>query len=421
MKTKENKIKITLKTIIILAFAFFTILYIIIFFNMYFPTNKSYAKETTTNPDNASKTINTTKENQEISQANKIDIDQIINQNTNNGQTEQITKKKEILEYLTEYRTNKEIPKGMSVVVQEGRQGKQEITIKTTYDKDGNQIKEEQTNATITKASANKIVEIGGANYTSNYKVKVGDKIYVTSDELAVRAEATEESRKITTLKKEDELKILEITQNWYKISYQNITGWVKAECTIYINPNASEEQKQTTAETKTKGQLLSTLSINMQLNKPSGLTLEQFKKVLSDNKDTNKIFEENAEYFYYIEKQYNINGIFVASVGIHESAWGTSKIALQKNNLFGYGAYDSNPYNGAYNFTNYSESIDLLARVFVKYYLNPAGTSIYGGEKAAGTYYNGPTLKEINTKYATDKNWANAVYSKMQYLYNKL
>ncbi len=325
------------------------------------------------------------------------------------------------MEYLTQYRTNKEIPKGISVVVQEGRQGKQEITIKTTYDKDGNQIKEEQTNATITKASANKIIEIGGASYTSNYKVKVGDKIYVTSDELAVRAEAEEESRKITTLKKDDELKLLEITQNWYKISYQNIIGWVKSECTIYINPNASEEQKQTILETKTKEQLLATLSINMQLNKPSGLTLEQFKKVLSDSKDKNKIFENNAEYFYYIEKQYNINGIFVASVGIHESGWGTSKIAVQKNNLFGYGAYDSNPYNGAYNFSNYSESIDLLARVFVKYYLNPAGTSIYGGEKAVGSYYNGATLKGINTKYASDKNWANAVFSHMHYLYNKL
>ena len=99
----------------------------------------------------------------------------------------------EVLEYLTQYRTNKEIPKGISVVVQEGRQGKQEITIKTTYDKEGNQIKEEQTNATIIKASANKIIEVGGASYTSNYKVKVGDKIYVTSDELAVRAEAEEE------------------------------------------------------------------------------------------------------------------------------------------------------------------------------------------------------------------------------------
>lgn len=415
MKTKENKIKITLKTIIYLAFAFFAILYIVMFFNMYFPINKTYAKETV-NLENEN-----TSNSKKISNADQIDVEKIINENTNNGQTEQITKKEETLEYLTQYRTNKEIPKGISVVVQEGRQGKQEITIKTTYDKDGNQIKEEQTNATITKASANKIIEIGGASYTSNYKVKVGDKIYVTSDELAVRAEAEEESRKITTLKKDDELKLLEITQNWYKISYQNITGWVKSECTIYINPNSSEEQKQTIAETKTKEQLLSTLSINMQLNKPSGLTLEQFKKVLSDSKDKNKIFENNAEYFYYIEKQYNINGIFVASVGIHESGWGTSKIAVQKNNLFGYGAYDSNPYNGAYNFSNYSESIDLLARVFVKYYLNPAGTSIYGGEKAVGSYYNGATLKGINTKYASDKNWANAVFSHMQYLYNKL
>ena len=415
MKTKEKKIKITLKTIIYLAFAFFAILYIVMFFNMYFPINKTYAKETV-NLENEN-----TSNSKKISNADQIDVEKIINENTNNGQTEQITKKEETLEYLTQYRTNKEIPKGISVVVQEGRQGKQEITIKTTYDKDGNQIKEEQTNATITKASANKIIEIGGASYPSNYKVKVGDKIYVTSDELAVRAEAEEESRKITTLKKDDELKLLEITQNWYKISYQNITGWVKSECTIYINPNSSEEQKQTIAETKTKEQLLSTLSINMQLNKPSGLTLEQFKKVLSDSKDKNKIFENNAEYFYYIEKQYNINGIFVASVGIHESGWGTSKIAVQKNNLFGYGAYDSNPYNGAYNFSNYSESIDLLARVFVKYYLNPAGTSIYGGEKAVGSYYNGATLKGINTKYASDKNWANAVFSHMQYLYNKL
>lgn len=421
MKTKENRIKITLKTIIYATLAFFAILYVIMFCKMYFPINKSYAKETTTNPDNESNTINATEKNQEISQANKIDIEQIINQNTNDGQTEQITKKEEVLEYLTEYRTNKEIPKGISVVIQEGREGKQELAIKTTYDKEGQLIKEEQIGATVTKASANKIIEIGGANYTSNYKIKVGDKIYVTSDELAVRSEADEESRKITTLKKDNELKVLEIAQNWYKISYQNITGWVKSECTIYINPNLSEEQKQTTAELKTKAQLLATLNKNMQLNKPSGLTLDQFKKILSDSKDTNKIFEKNAEYFYYIEKQYNINGVFVASVGIHESAWGTSKIAMQKNNLFGYGAYDSNPYNGAYNFSNYSESIDLLARVFVKYYLNPAGTSIYGGEKAVGTYYNGATLNGVNTKYASDKNWANAVFSHMQYLYNKL
>ena len=158
-----------------------------------------------------------------------------------------------------------------------------------------------------------------------------------------------------------------------------------------------------------------------MNLNKPSGLTLDQFKKVLKDSKDKNKIFEQNAEYFYYIEKQYNINGIFVASIGIHESAWGTSKIAKDKNNLFGYGAYDSNPYNGAYTFNNYSESIDLLARVLTKYYLNPAGTKIYNSEKAVGSYYNGSTISGVNRRYASDKNWANGVYTYMKYLYGKL
>ncbi len=405
-KEKNKKVKITLKTIIFSAFAFFILLYMFMFYNIYFPINKSYAKETDTNP-----------EETRISNANKIDIDKVINTNTDNGQTVQITQKEEVLEYLTEYRTNKTLPKGVSYVVQEGRQGTQNITIKSTY-KDGELLSEEQVGASVIKASYNKIIEIGGASYSSSYKVKAGDTVYVTSDELGLMETDSEESRRITTLKRNDNLKILKITQNWYEVSYQNMTGWVKNECTTYIN---SKEENETKGSTKTKQELNSNLSFNMALNKPSGLSLEQFKKILNDPKDKNKIFTNNAEYFYYIEKQYNINGVFVAAVGIHESAWGTSKIALQKNNLFGYGAYDSNPYNGAYNFSNYSESIDLISRVFVKYYINPKGTSIYGGEKAVGTYYNGSNLSGINKKYASDSNWANAVYSHMKYLYNKL
>ena len=162
-------------------------------------------------------------------------------------------------------------------------------------------------------------------------------------------------------------------------------------------------------------------LSFDMALNKPSGFSQEQFKKALTDDKDKDKIFEINSEYFYLIEQQYNINGMFVAAVGIHESAWGTSKIARNKHNLFGYGAYDSNPYNGAYSFTDYSECIDLIARVFVKYYINPAGTKIYDGNEANGKYYSGSTLSAINKKYASDSNWANSVYKYMQYLYGKV
>ena len=46
---------------------------------MYFPINKSYAKETEAETEQETK----------ISKANDIDIEQIINKNTKDGQTEQ--------------------------------------------------------------------------------------------------------------------------------------------------------------------------------------------------------------------------------------------------------------------------------------------------------------------------------------------
>ena len=416
MKTKEKKekkVKITIKNLIYFLVFIVFMLYSILFYNLYF-SKEVYATEETASQNT---------EEIKISHAEDVNLEEIISQNTNDGQREEYEVREEVLEYITKYRTNTSIPKGVVQVVQEGRQGTQEVTVKKTY-KDETLVNEEQVSQKITKASINKVVEIGGGVGTSNYKVKVGDTLYVTSDRLSVMVEPDENSQKVATLSQNDELELKEIKDSWYKIESGTARGYVKAECTTYINPNAQNEEEYTnegSSNEKSASTLKSTLSFNMALNKPSGLSLDQFKKVLTDSKDKNNIFANNAEYFYYIEKQYNINGIFVAAVGIHESGWGTSKISLEKKNLFGYGAYDSNPYNSAYHFSDYSESIDLLARVFVKYYLNPKGTSIYGGEVATGSYYNGATLTGVNTRYATDKNWANRVYQYMQYLYNKL
>lgn len=413
-KTKKH-IKISLKNIIYFCLFFIILLYSIIFYNLYF-SKEVFANDST----------EISEEKVKISNASEIDIEEIINKNTNNGRKEEISVHEETLEYITKYRTNNSLPKGMMQVVQEGREGKQEITTKKVYEKE-KLIEEKQMSSKITKASVNKIVEVGNGRKIANYNVKVGDKIYVTSDRLSVMAEPNENAIKVATLAKNDELKVLEISGQWYKIICDSHRGYVKKECTTYLNPNEKETPNDknivSNQENSTSGSggNIEKLSFDMKLNKPSGLSLEQFKKILTDDKDKNKILENNAEYFYYIEKQYNINGVFVASVAIHESGWGTSKIALQKKNLFGYGAYDSNPYNGAYEFVDYSECIDLIARVFVKYYLNPKGTAIYGGETSKGTYYNGPTLTGVNTKYASDKNWANSVYKHMKYLYNKL
>ena len=159
-----------------------------------------------------------------------------------------------------------------------------------------------------------------------------------------------------------------------------------------------------------------------MPLNCPSGFTKEDFIKVLSGNpRDVNHIFESNATMFYDIEQKYKVNGVFVASIGIHESGWGSSNIASQKKNLFGYGSYDSSPFASSYTFESYQYGIELLAKSLSKYYLNERGTAIYDGETAVGSYYNGPTVSGVNVRYASDKEWANKVYNTMDALHNKL
>ena len=241
--------------------------------------------------------------------------------------------------------------------------------------------------------------------------------------------EPDKNSEKLATLSKGTSVIVQTIYDNgWSYILSSTQNGYVLSECLSNINPNnipdysdSSKDESEVESE-YTELELISTLSFTMDLSKPSGFSLEQFRTVLQYNSsDVNNIFTENADYFYYAEQEYGLNGIFLAAVAIHESGWGTSNIAIQKNNLFGYMAYDENSYYSAKTFSSYAEGIDLLARVFVKYYLYPAGTEIYGGNIAEGKYYNGSTLQGVNTKYASDSTWANKIYSVMQTLYNSL
>ena len=362
-------------------------------------------------------------ENEEVTSnlQGNINIIDILKKNTSRDYHEEYFIEEKDLEYLTTYQDNPDLPKGMVQVLQEGRDGTQKVTTKKTYE-NGELMGEEVVGSQIIKAAINKVVQVGTSKYSSNYKVAVGDALYVTADTLGILPEPNQDVERIMTIHRDSEVKLLEIQKEWYKISYGLYSGFCPANCLTYLKPHATIQQDEGTENEQSKAQLLANLSFDMALNKPSGLTLAQFKQVLSNNsQDKNKIFENNYEYFYYIEKQYNVNGIFVAAVGIHESGWGTSSICLNKKNLFGYGAYDRDPYTNAHSYTGYEASIDLIARVFAKYYLNPAGTVIYDGQIATGGYYNGATLTGVNTKYATDKNWANAVYYWMKYLYNNL
>lgn len=348
----------------------------------------------------------------EISRASSIDIEEIIKKN-NKISSERIITEEINLEYITQYKNSNELPKGTIQVIQEGRTGKQQITKKIAIDENGEEKIEELSSITIV-SPADKIIEVGTSLSKKSYKISKGSEVYITSDSAEIRAEDNEQSKKITTLFRNTKLKIMEIKNNWGKIFTNNQYGWIKIEnvASIYANSDYGSGKNDVT---------IATCNFNMELNKPSGLSLEQFQKVLTDSNDKNNIFENNAQYFYYIENEYNINGIFVAAIGIHESGWGKSNIAKNKKNLFGYRAYDSSPYSSASTFDTYAEGIDLIARVLVKYYLNPKGTVIYNGEIAVGTYYNGNTISSVNKKYASDSNWAKKVYNYMEYLYKKI
>ncbi len=352
---------------------------------------------------------------------NKIEIEKILEENTKSTYTKTLNIDEVDLDYTTEYIENPDLPTGTIQVLQEGTDGKQSVVIiKTSSGKEF--IEEERIQGEVTAEAINKIVQIGVGEGINNYTPKVGDSIYATPEYVKIREAASRKSNELCTMGKNEKATIMEVVNsNWFKIQFSTFIGYADSKCFTNINPNGGN-QNFTDGVGYSKEELLASLDFNMDLTKPSGFTLEQFKKVLSGNSgDTKKVIENNAEFFYYAEKQYGINGIYLASMAIHEGGWGTSKIADDKKNLFGYGAYDSNPYGGSFSFDTYAEGIDLVARVLVKNYLNNKGTEIYDGQVATGMYYTTPTLTGVNTRYASDKNWANAVFKWMTYLYNRL
>ena len=82
-------------------------------------------------------------------------------------------------------------------------------------------------------------------------------------------------------------------------------------------------------------------------------------------------------------------------------SIFHTQKKAF-KNNLFGYTAYDSDPYNSATTFESYENAINKVAESLSTRYLHVAGTKINDELTATGIYFNGTTAKSVNIRYAS-------------------
>ena len=345
----------------------------------------------------------------------RLNIQNIISENADMDRVkEQVTEEPDI-EFETEYNNNPSLPKSEEIVTQEGSLGKENVTAIKTYE-NGNFVEEIILDKEKLVEPVSKVIEVGTSEFLAKNKVHIGDTMYFV-DTANLKETADSSSTDVAEVKKSLDVKLLELpNEDWCKVSFDNIEGYVKTSnlTSSYTTPNIIEKNRIQ--------RILIKVNIDMELNKTSGLTLNDYKKIFTGiSSDTNKIFQDNYTAFYNAEKKYNINGIFLASIAIHESAWGTSQISIEKKNLFGYGSYDATPYESSFEFADYSEGIETVAKSLVKYYLNPSGTKIYDGETAAAWYYNGPTLKGVNTRYASDADWHSKVFSYMETLYNRL
>lgn len=102
---------------------------------------------------------------------------------------------------------------------------------------------------------------------------------------------------------------------------------------------------------------------------------------------------------FMQAEQAYHVSARYFVAHAILESNWGTSAIAQDKHNLFGFNADDANPYRDATTFPSFPACIQYVGQFIAVNYLSPNGS-----------YYHGPTLRGMNVDYATDPYWAEKI-----------
>jgi len=120
------------------------------------------------------------------------------------------------------------------------------------------------------------------------------------------------------------------------------------------------------------------------------------------------KHFIANAENYFDIATSYGLDPMFIFCIGIHESAYGTSNISYDKGNFWGWGAYDSSPYQSALSFVgDASKGIESVCKGIANNYVSPNG-NWYSWIQSRG--YNPATIEGVGARYASDSSWASIV-----------
>lgn len=134
--------------------------------------------------------------------------------------------------------------------------------------------------------------------------------------------------------------------------------------------------------------------AITMPLDMPSGFTAERLERAFAGT-----ALAGIGEALVAAEAETGINALLLAGVVAHETGWGQSRLAREKCNMAGLGAYDGSECSSGIRFDSRADSIMFLAELLaVKY-------------APGGCYYGGSfDLKGVGVRYASDPRWAEKV-----------
>lgn len=135
----------------------------------------------------------------------------------------------------------------------------------------------------------------------------------------------------------------------------------------------------------------------NKSIKEQTSVTEDSLNTFIAENAPKNSPFIGNASAFIKAGQASGLDPLYLVAHAAEESTWGTSNIAKDKNNYYGIGAFDSDPYKGAHKFGGTMEDGILAeAKWIAKNYADQGQDTLYTMRFNNGSH-----------EYASNPDWA--------------
>ena len=138
-----------------------------------------------------------------------------------------------------------------------------------------------------------------------------------------------------------------------------------------------------------------------LDMNSSTNYSGDELDSILSSkiSSSSSKLLGTGTLFVKY-QNKYSVNALLSLGIAVNESAWGTSSICMDKNNLFGLNAVDTSPGQSANYFASVEDCIrEFMSEWMADGYLSSSDWRNHGellGNKGEG----------INVSYASDPYW---------------